>query len=78
MRRLLFVLCCVLPGLAPMTARAQTAATPVPETREETLKLAREEKQKSVTPYQPNGLERGMKIANRRWRPCSRHPTDPS
>jgi hypothetical protein len=35
----------------------------VAETRGDALRLAREEKQKSATPYQPNGLERGMKLA---------------
>jgi hypothetical protein len=51
---------------APARTSAQTASSPEPETRRESLKLAREEKQKSTTPYTPNALERGMHLAEER------------
>ena len=37
-------------------------------------RLAREEKQKSATPYTPNALERGMRIAERRLMPLLAAP----
>ena len=43
-------------------------------TRAEALKLAREEKQKSTTPYTPNALERGMHIAEGRADAVARAP----
>jgi hypothetical protein len=49
---------------APATAIAQTAAQP--QTRAEELRRLREEKQKTVAPYVPNALERGMRIAEER------------
>ena len=47
-------------------ALAQSSDAPSPATRAETLKLARQEKQKSMTPYEPNSLERAMYIAEER------------
>jgi hypothetical protein len=44
----------------PALAAAQDAA---PATREEVLAQTRREKQASLTPYKPNALERGMRIA---------------
>jgi hypothetical protein len=48
---------------APHVAFAQT---PPPQTRAETLKRARDEKQKSLTPSTPNGLERGLNAVETR------------
>ena len=64
MRRLVLAFCLLSPNLFATAILAQSADAPAAaETRGEALKLAREEKQKSVTPYEPNGLERGMKVA---------------
>ena len=50
---------------APSAVLAQSP-TPPPETRAEILKRARDEKQKATTPYQANGLERALNIAETR------------
>ena len=42
------------------------ASSPPAETRAETLKRARDDKQKSITPYEANGLERGLNLAETR------------
>src|SRR5688572_17743266 len=60
--------CWVWVGLlvaAPAPTIAQTADAP-PQTRADVLQRAREEKAKSVTTYQPNALERGMRLAEQR------------
>ena len=46
----------------PAPAIAQTATAP-PETRAEVLQRAREDKRQSATPYEPNALERAMRLA---------------
>ena len=43
----------------PAAAFAQESTSP-PQTRAETLKRARDDKQKSVAPYKPSGLERAL------------------
>ena len=50
---------------APSVALAQ-APTPPPQTRAEALKRERDEKQKSLTPYTPNGLERALNTVETR------------
>ena len=50
--------------MSAASAFAQGAA--VPETRAEALRRAREDKLASVTPYEPNAIERGMRIAEER------------
>ena len=45
--------------VTPAAALAQTS-TPAPQTRAETLKRARDDKQKTIVPYEPNGLERAL------------------
>ena len=62
---LLFLLFATAVGI-PRHAVAQAGSDAPPQTRAEALKRAREEKQKSVTPYTPNALERGMHIAEDR------------
>ena len=57
-------LCVALALAEPVSA--QVPSPDDPRTRGEALRLAREEKQKSLTPYQPNGLERGMRTAEER------------
>jgi hypothetical protein len=47
----------------PAFAQAPSAAA---DTRAEWLQQAREEKEKSIAPYQPNGLERALNIAETR------------
>jgi hypothetical protein len=42
------------------------APSVVPDTRAETLKQTREQKQKSIAPYHPNGLERALNITETR------------
>ena len=59
-------LCVIAAIAAAAPVAAQTPAPAVPQTREEALRITREEKQKSVTPYTPNGLERGMRVAEER------------
>jgi outer membrane protein assembly factor BamA len=60
---------CVSVGLAAAApAFAQTAADPA-ETRAELLQRTRESKRRSMTPYQPNALERGMRLAEERVGP---------
>jgi outer membrane protein assembly factor BamA len=49
--------------LTPASAAAQVQPPEPPQTRQEALRLAREEKQKALRPYTPNALERGMRIA---------------
>lgn len=58
-------MCAGLLAALPATAAAQDAAAPA-ETRAEELRRLREEKQKTVAPYVPNALERGMRIAEER------------
>jgi len=50
---------------APSAAFAQASAPPL-QTRAETLKRARDEKQKSLTPSAPNGLERALNTVETR------------
>ena len=50
---------------ATAPAFAQTTTQPA-ETRAEVLKRARDDKQNTLAPYEPNGLERAMNIAERR------------
>jgi hypothetical protein len=57
--------CAAVLAASPAVALAQESAPPV-ETRAEELRRLREEKQKAVTPYVPNSLERGMRIAEER------------
>ncbi len=57
--------CLVWVGLLaalPAPAIAQTVTAP-PETRAEVLQRAREDKRQSATPYEPNALERAMRLA---------------
>jgi hypothetical protein len=58
---------------APAPTIAQTATAP-PETRAEVLQRAREDKRQSATPYEPNALERGMRIAEERLTPLLSAP----
>ena len=51
---------------APAPTSAQQASDASPQTRAEALQRAREEKQKSLTPYTPNALEWGMYVAEER------------
>jgi outer membrane protein assembly factor BamA len=60
---------CVLALTAPAHALAQTQTTAPPQTREEALRLERQEKQQSVEPYTPNALQRGMRIAEEQVMP---------
>ena len=60
------VVLCALFAVAP-PASAQT--TTEPQTRAEELRRQREEKQGKVTPYEPNGLERAMDLAELRIMP---------
>jgi hypothetical protein len=53
--------------VAPAPALAQTTAEP--QTRAEELKRQREEKERSVEQYEPNGLERAMDLAELRIYP---------
>src|SRR5688500_4345461 len=50
---------------APAGAFAQSSPTTT-ETRAEILKRAREDKQKTLVPYEPNGLERAMNTVEHR------------
>src|ERR671911_37209 len=50
---------------APAQAFAQSPSNTT-ETRADILKRAREDKQKALVPYQPNGLERAMNTVERR------------
>ena len=60
----------VMVAIAPVThAWAQPSGLAAPQTRSEALKAEREEKQTSTTPYTPNGLERGMFVAEKRLMP---------
>jgi hypothetical protein len=52
-------------GAMPAALFAQ-ASTPPPQTRAELLQRSRAEKQKSLTPYQMNGLERALNIVETR------------
>ena len=64
MVRLVFVLLSVsLAVVSPGDVFAQANPATPPETRAGALKLAREEKQKAITPYRPNALARGMATA---------------
>jgi Omp85 superfamily domain len=58
-------ICVVLTAAVPSPAIAQTASRP-PETRAEVLRRSREEKARTATPYRPNALERGMRLAEER------------
>lgn len=58
------LLCALLLASAGTNVLAQTPAEPA--TRADTLRLARNEKQKSAAPYTPNGLERAMRVAEER------------
>src|SRR5687767_12940891 len=48
----------------PREARAQTP--PEPQTRAEAQRQAREEKQKHLAPYEPDGIERAIDLAENR------------
>ena len=50
----------------PAAAFAQ-ASTPPPQTRAELLQRSRDEKEKSLTAYQMNGLERGLNTVETRF-----------
>lgn len=63
-------LCIVCLLSVPVIVMAQTPAAE-PSTRAEALRLERDEKQKSVSPYTPNGLERAMRIAEERVLPLN-------
>ncbi len=63
-----FLACAVLAVSAPAHTFAQTAPNPA-ETRAEVLQRAREDKRQSVAPYEPNALERGMRLAEERIGP---------
>ena len=62
-------LCVILAIGSPAYVLAQAPAPASPQTREESLKLAREEKQKSLVPYTPNALERSMRLAEEHLAP---------
>ena len=57
-------LCAYVCLMSAASAFAQGAAAP--ETRAEALRRAREDKLASVTPYEPNAIERGMRMAEER------------
>ena len=63
--RIWSLLLCTLCVFVPANVLAQTPVAE-PGTRAEALRLARDEKHKSVTPYTPNGLERAMRVAEER------------
>jgi hypothetical protein len=67
------LLCASLALGVPATATAQTPSDPA-ATRAETLRRAREEKRQSMTPYQPNALEKGMRLAEQRLTPLLAAP----
>jgi outer membrane protein assembly factor BamA len=54
---------------APASLSAQTSAPPSPQSREEALRIERQEKQKSLVPYTPNALQRGMRVAEEQIMP---------
>jgi hypothetical protein len=58
----------------PIRAFAQANSAPVPATRREALRLAREEKEKAARPYTPNALERGLRKAEERLIPLLAAP----
>ncbi len=62
-------LCVILAIVSPTQGLAQAPAPASPQTREESLKLAREEKQKSLAPPTPNALEKGMRLAEEHLAP---------
>jgi hypothetical protein len=64
-----WLVCITLATAVPAIMRAQAPAPDVPQTREQALKLEREEKQKSVVPYTPNALERGLDLAENKVAP---------
>ena len=68
-RLVLAWLCVSAVVVSPREASAQADAATPPDTRVEALRLAREEKQKSIAAYKPNTLERGMQIAEGRVLP---------
>jgi hypothetical protein len=72
-RAIAFCMCFGLVTTAPVPAFAQSSAAP-PETRAEVLQRAREDKRQSATPYEPNALERGMRLAEDRLTPLLAAP----
>jgi hypothetical protein len=70
MLRLVRLWICVIAALAaPASLSAQTSAPPSPQSREEALRIERQEKQKSLVPYTPNALQRGMRVAEEQIMP---------
>jgi outer membrane protein assembly factor BamA len=57
------LICVALAVCTPAQMAAQAPSPQPPETREQALKLEREEKQKSLVPYTSNALERALDIA---------------
>ncbi len=70
----LFVTLSVCGALLIETSVSAQTGDAVPQTRAEALKLARDQKQKTLEPYKRNGLERGIEVAEQRLTPILAAP----
>ena len=62
-------ICLIAALAAPTSVSAQTSTPTSPQSREEALRLERQEKQKSLEPSTPSALQRGMRLAEEQIMP---------